>query len=49
MLKSRGLTRRSLLATGAGALAVPFLARPGLAATTLRYGHNNEVASVAGT
>ncbi|WP_421904899.1 TRAP transporter substrate-binding protein [Mameliella sp.] len=48
MLKSRGLTCRSLLATGAGALAVPFLARPGLAATTLRYGHNNEVASVAG-
>ncbi|MDD9732234.1 TRAP transporter substrate-binding protein [Mameliella sp. AT18] len=48
MLKSQGLTRRTLLATGAGALAAPFLARPGLAATTLRYGHNNEVASVAG-
>ncbi|NIY97362.1 TRAP transporter substrate-binding protein [Salipiger sp. HF18] len=43
-----GLTRRSLLLTGAGALAAPFIARPAFAATTLRYGHNNEVASVAG-
>ncbi|SDF20759.1 tripartite ATP-independent transporter solute receptor, DctP family [Salipiger thiooxidans] len=48
MHNAPGLTRRSLLLTGAGALAAPFIARPALAATTLRYGHNNEVASVAG-
>lgn len=43
-----GLSRRSLLLTGAGALAAPFIARPAYATTNLRYGHNNEVASVAG-
>ncbi|MBE9640016.1 TRAP transporter substrate-binding protein [Salipiger mangrovisoli] len=48
MQTPKGLTRRSLLLTGAGALAAPFIARPAFAATTLRYGHNNEVASVAG-
>ena len=48
MHNAPGLTRRSLLLTGAGALAAPFIARPAFAATTLRYGHNNEVASVAG-
>jgi TRAP-type transport system periplasmic protein len=48
MHNAPGLTRRSLLLTGAGALAAPFIARPAFAASTLRYGHNNEVASVAG-
>ncbi|WP_289150749.1 TRAP transporter substrate-binding protein [uncultured Salipiger sp.] len=48
MHNALGLTRRSLLLTGAGALAAPFIGRPAFAATTLRYGHNNEVASVAG-
>ena len=48
MHNAPGLTRRSLLLTGAGALAAPIIARPAFAATTLRYGHNNEVASVAG-
>ncbi|WP_226628066.1 TRAP transporter substrate-binding protein [Alloyangia pacifica] len=44
----KGLSRRTLLLTGAGALAAPFIARPAFAAANLRYGHNNEVASVAG-
>ncbi|WP_343504965.1 TRAP transporter substrate-binding protein [Alloyangia pacifica] len=48
MQTPKGLSRRTLLLTGAGALAAPFIARPALAATNLRYGHNNEVASVAG-
>ncbi|MBN8188270.1 TRAP transporter substrate-binding protein [Salipiger thiooxidans] len=48
MHNTPGLTRRSLLLTGASALAAPFIARPAFAASTLRYGHNNEVASVAG-
>lgn len=42
------MNRRSLLAAGAGALAAPLIARPAWAATSLRYGHNNEVTSVAG-
>lgn len=42
------LSRRSVLAVGAGALAASALPRGARAATTLRYGHNNEVASVAG-
>ena len=41
-------TRRSVLAMGGAALAAPLIARPAFAKTTLRYGHNNEVASVAG-
>mgnify|MGYP004451913383 FL=1 len=48
MQTTKGLSRRSLLLTGAGALATPFIARPAFAARSLRYGHNNEVASVAG-
>ena len=48
MNKSDFMNRRTLLAAGAGALATPFLVRPSWAATTLRYGHNNEVSSVAG-
>ena len=48
MSKITGITRRSVLAAGASALAVPFIARPAWAATNLRYGHNNNVASVAG-
>ncbi|MZR11558.1 DctP family TRAP transporter solute-binding subunit [Maritimibacter sp. DP07] len=48
MTQSTGLNRRSVLALGGAALAAPLIARPALAATTLRYGHNNEVASVAG-
>ncbi|WP_417718626.1 TRAP transporter substrate-binding protein [Salipiger sp.] len=48
MLTSRNLSRRAMLAAGAGALAAPLVARPAWAATSLRYGHNNEVASVAG-
>jgi tripartite ATP-independent transporter DctP family solute receptor len=48
MQTTKGLSRRSLLLTGAGALAIPFIARPAFAARSLRYGHNNEVASVAG-
>ncbi len=43
-----GISRRAVLAAGAGALAAPYIARPAWAATKLRYGHNNEVASVAG-
>ncbi len=42
------MNRRTLLVTGASALAAPLIARPALAATSLRYGHNNEVSSVAG-
>ncbi|MBR9766555.1 MAG: TRAP transporter substrate-binding protein [Rhodobacteraceae bacterium] len=48
MTKRLQPTRRSVLALGGAALAAPFIARPAFAATTLRYGHNNEVASVAG-
>ncbi|MCA0961979.1 TRAP transporter substrate-binding protein [Salipiger bermudensis] len=48
MQTTKGLSRRSLLLTGAGTLATPFIARPALAGRSLRYGHNNEVASVAG-
>ena len=48
MTHSFNLNRRSMLALGGAALAAPLVARPALAATTLRYGHNNEVASVAG-
>lgn len=48
MHKIHAMNRRSLLITGAAALAAPFVARTAFAATTLRYGHNNEVASVAG-
>ncbi len=42
------MNRRTLMVAGASALAAPMIARPGWAATTLRYGHNNEVSSVAG-
>ena len=48
MTHSFNLNRRSMLALGGAALAAPLVACPALAATTLRYGHNNEVASVAG-
>ncbi|OAN75643.1 ABC transporter substrate-binding protein [Sulfitobacter sp. EhC04] len=48
MKKSNLMNRRTILAAGAGALATPFLLRPAWAATSLRYGHNNEVSSVAG-
>jgi TRAP-type transport system periplasmic protein len=48
MQKLTGMNRRTVLVAGAGALAAPFVARPAWAATSLRYGHNNEVASVAG-
>ncbi|UOA26167.1 TRAP transporter substrate-binding protein [Pseudosulfitobacter sp. DSM 107133] len=48
MKKSNLMNRRTMLAAGAGALAAPFLVRPAWAATQLRYGHNNEVSSVAG-
>lgn len=43
-----GLTRRSALALGAAAGAASLLPRGARAATRLRYGHNNEPASVAG-
>lgn len=42
------MNRRTLMVAGASALAAPMIARPGWAATSLRYGHNNEVSSVAG-
>jgi TRAP-type transport system periplasmic protein len=42
------MNRRTLMIAGASALAAPMIARPSWAATTLRYGHNNEVSSVAG-
>jgi len=46
---STGLTRRSALALGAGAGAALMLPNIGRAqSVTLRYGHNNEPASVAG-
>lgn len=48
MQKLNLMNRRTLLAAGAGALATPFLVRSAWAATSLRYGHNNEVSSVAG-
>ncbi|WP_172327949.1 TRAP transporter substrate-binding protein [Mangrovicoccus sp. HB161399] len=48
MPKLHHMTRRTLLAAGAGALAAPLVARRAAAASTLRYGHNNETASVAG-
>lgn len=48
MSNIKGINRRSVLAAGGAALAVPFIARPALAETQLRYGHNNNVASVAG-
>ncbi len=48
MKKPLNPNRRSVLALGGAALAAPFTRRPAWAATTLRYGHNNEVASVAG-
>lgn len=48
MQKFMHLNRRSVLRAGGAALAMPFIARGAFAATELRYGHNNEVASVAG-
>lgn len=42
------INRRTLMVAGASALAAPMIARQGWAATSLRYGHNNEVSSVAG-
>ncbi|MBY6155590.1 TRAP transporter substrate-binding protein [Vannielia litorea] len=49
MTNFNGFNRRSVLALGGAAVAAPFVARPAFAQnTTLRYGHNNEVASVAG-
>ncbi|MGI3163592.1 TRAP transporter substrate-binding protein [Pseudooceanicola sp. 200-1SW] len=48
MKTSAKLHRRSMLALGGAALAAPWIAGPARAATKLRYGHNNEVASVAG-
>ena len=40
--------RRGFMALGAGAAAMSLLPRRGFAQTSLRYGHNNEPASVAG-
>ncbi|SEL36951.1 TRAP transporter substrate-binding protein [Pacificibacter marinus] len=48
MFKSSSINRRSVLLAGGAALAVPFIARPAFAKTSLRYGHNNNVSSVAG-
>lgn len=45
---SRGLNRRSVMALGAGAAVGAALPMSASAQTTLRYGHNNEPASVAG-
>lgn len=48
MSKINEISRRSVLIAGAGVLAAPYILRSANAATALRYGHNNEVASVAG-
>lgn len=48
MQKSFSMNRRTMMMAGAGALSAPFLVRPAWASTQLRYGHNNEVSSVAG-
>lgn len=48
MQKFMQMNRRTMLRAGGAALAMPFIARGAFAATELRYGHNNEVASVAG-
>lgn len=48
MSKSNSMSRRKVLAAGGAALSVPFIASPAWAKTKLRYGHNNNVASVAG-
>lgn len=51
MATTRGINRRQFLTASAGMLAAPAVlrySRDVQAATTLRYGHNNEVASVAG-
>ncbi len=48
MTEFNRFNRRTVLALGGAALAAPLVARPLRAQTTLRYGHNNEVASVAG-
>ncbi|WP_226575506.1 TRAP transporter substrate-binding protein [Acuticoccus sediminis] len=48
MTKLFDVSRRAVLVGGSAALAAPFIIGRASAATTLRYGHNNEVASVAG-
>lgn len=48
MPNSIRMNRRTMMVAGASLLAAPMIVRPALAATSLRYGHNNQVASVAG-